>query len=126
MHSLMVRKEFIASHYLIGGDWGKECEPHAHRYILDLELEGSSLDSHNYLVDILQVEEVLKDGIDRYRDRLLNDLPEFSGQNPSIELFSKILALRLSESLKDPRITAVRVTLWESDSAWARYELIRP
>lgn len=126
MHSLMVRKDFIASHYLIGGDWGRECEPHAHRYVLDLELEGRTLDSHNYLVDILRVEEILGTVIVRYRDRLLNDLPEFEGQNPSIELFSRFLAERLSGPLDDPRITTVRVTLWESEAAWARYELSRP
>lgn len=126
MHSLMVRKDFIASHYLIGGDWGRECEPHAHRYVLDLVLEGGSLDENNYLVDILRVEEVLGSVIARYRDRLLNDLPEFKGQNPSIELFSKFLAQRLSEPLDDPRITSLGVTLWENESAWARYELPRP
>lgn len=123
MHSLMVRKNFIANHYLIGGDWGKECEPHAHSYILDLELQGNSLDKNNYLVDILQVEDILASVISRYRDRLLNDLPEFKGQNPSIELFSKFLAERLAEPLHDPRITTLRVTLWENESAWARYEL---
>ncbi len=126
MHSLMVRKDFIASHYLIGGDWGKECEPHAHRYVLDLVLEGRTLDSNNYLVDILRVEEILGSVIARYRDRLLNDLPEFEGQNPSIELFSKFLAERLSEGIGDPRITSLGVTLWETESAWARYQMPRP
>ena len=125
MHSLMVRKDFIASHYLVGGDWGKECEPHAHRYVLDLVLEGQSLDENNYLVDILRVEEVLGSVIARYRDKLLNDLPEFKGQNPSIELFSKFLAKRLSEGIGDPRVTSLGVTLWETESAWARYELPR-
>jgi 6-pyruvoyltetrahydropterin/6-carboxytetrahydropterin synthase len=119
----MVRKDFIANHFLIGGDWGKECEPHAHRYVLDLVLEGRSLDANNYLVDILQVEEILGSVISRYRDKLLNDLPEFKGQNPSIELFSKFIAERLAEPLRDPRIITLRVTLWENESAWARYEL---
>jgi len=126
LHSLMVRKDFIASHFLIGGDWGKECEPHAHRYVLDLVLEGRSLDSNNYLVDIIRVEEIIGAVIDRYRDRLLNDLPEFKGQNPSIELFSKFLAERLSEGIGDPRICGGSVTLWENESAWARCEMRRP
>ena len=125
MHSLMVKKDFIASHFLIGGDWGAENLPHAHRHVLELVLEGKTLDRHNYLVDIVEVEHLLEESIGRYRNRLLNDMESFGGGNPSIELFSKILCTELSDRIRDPSIAKIRVVLWEHESAWAAYEIAR-
>ena len=30
MYKVAVTREFIANHFLIGGDWGDENKPHAH------------------------------------------------------------------------------------------------
>ncbi len=126
MHSLMVKKDFIASHYLVGGDWGAENLPHAHHYALELVLEGQTLDRHNYLVDIVEVEARLEESIGRYRNRLLNETSAFGEGNPSIELFSKILCMELSERIRAPAIGKIKVVLWENESAWAAYEILRP
>jgi len=125
MHSLMVKKNFIANHYLVGGDWGPENKPHAHHYALELILEGRTLNRHNYLVDIVEVEAMLDELIGRYRDRLLNDAPEFGGGNPSIELFSKILCTQMSERINDTAIVKIKAVLWENEAAWAAYEIAR-
>ena len=122
MHSLMVKKDFIASHYLVGGDWGRENLPHSHHYSLELMLEGSSLNKHNYLVDIVEVDAYLEELIATYRDTLLNEAPGFAGQNPSIELFAKILCTAMAGRIPDPGISKVKVVLWENDFAWAGYE----
>ena len=121
----MVKKEFIASHYLIGGDWGNENLPHSHHYVLELVLGGQTLDGHNYLVDIVEVEKELGSLVLRYKDKLINDLPEFQGQNPSIELFSRILCSSIAERIADKRISSIAVTLWEHESAWARFDISR-
>ncbi len=126
MHSLMVKKQFIANHFLIGGDWGNENKPHAHHYSLELIVEGATLDQHMYLVDIVRVEAVLEKLIETYRDKLLNGFTEFEGKNPSIELFSKILCTSLAEKIAEPRLSKIRVVLWEHDSAWAAYEIMQP
>ncbi|TFG58797.1 MAG: 6-carboxytetrahydropterin synthase [Spirochaetales bacterium] len=125
MHSLMVKKDFIASHFLIGGDWGNENKPHAHHYVLELILEGETLDHNNYLVDIVEVEAAMNELILGYKNRLLNDLEDFVGRNPSIELFSKILCTAMSGRIKDPRISALKAVLWENESAWAGYGIRR-
>jgi 6-pyruvoyltetrahydropterin/6-carboxytetrahydropterin synthase len=126
MHSLMVKKDFIASHFLIGGDWGDENYPHSHHYDLELILKAKALNQHEYLVDIVEVESQLGKLIGRFKDKLLNDSPDFGGRNPSIELFSKILCTHLAEKLGDPRICSFQVILWETDSAWAGYEILKP
>ena len=125
MYRVAVRRQFVAQHYLIGGDWGAENQPHSHVYMIELELVGSVLDRHNYLVDIVEIECQLDAAVAAYRDRLLNDLPEFENTNPSVELFSRLLAERLSAAIKAENIRRLAVRLWENDIAWASYELER-
>ncbi len=125
MYTLGVRREFIARHYLIGGDWGPENYPNSHHYVLELQLKGSELDQHGYLVDIVDVEKHLDEIVNYYKDQMLNDKPEFAGLNPSIEHFSRILATSLSTRIKSPNISKLKVVLWENESAWAAYSIDR-
>lgn len=125
MYSLGVRREFIARHFLIGGDWGPENFPNSHHYILELILEGNELDQHGYLVDIVDVEKHLDDVVGYYKEQMLNDKPEFAGLNPSIEHFARILATTLNERIKAKNITGVKVVLWEHANAWAAFQITR-
>jgi len=125
MYTLSVRRDFIARHFLIGGDWGPENYPNSHHYVLELQLEGKELDQHGYLVDIVDVEKHLDEIVSYYKDQMLNDKPEFAGLNPSIEHFSRILATSLSERIKAKNISALKVVLWENESAWAAYHVDR-
>ena len=125
MYTLGVKREFIARHFLIGGDWGPENFPNSHHYVLELQMSGSELDRHGYLVDIVDVERHLDEVVNYYKEQMLNDKPEFEGLNPSIEHFARILATSLSELIKASTITVLKVVLWENDFAWAAYELER-
>ncbi len=123
MYTLGVRREFITRHFLIGGDWGPENFPNSHHYILELQLEGSDLDQHGYLVDIVDVEKHLDEVVGYYKEQMLNDKPEFAGLNPSIEHFARILATTLSERIQAKNITGLKVVLWEHANAWAAYSV---
>jgi len=125
MYTLAVRRNFIARHALIGGDWGPENQPHSHHYVLELQLAGSELDRHGYLVDILDVEKHLNELVARYGEHFLNDFPEFSGLNPSLENFARIVCTRLVDGIRAANIKTVRVQLWENEVAWASYEISR-
>ena len=125
MYQLAVKRDFIAQHYLIGGDWGAENDPHSHHYTVELRMEGAELDQHGYLVDIVDVETSLDALVAHYRDHLLNDLSEFAGLNPSIEHFSRILCSTLVERISAPNITRWTLTVWENEIAWAAYTLDR-
>ena len=125
MYTLGVKRDFIARHYLVGGDWGPENFPNSHHYVLELQLEGKQLDQHGYLVDIVDVEKNLDEIVNYYKDQMLNDKPEFTGLNPSIENFSRILATTLSERIQADNISAVKVILWENESAWAAFRVER-
>lgn len=125
VYTLAVQRDFVAQHFLIGGDWGAENDWHSHHYRLEIQLEGASLDQHGYLVDIVQVEALLTAIVTRYRDKTLNDLAEFAGLNPSIEHFCRIVCANFSNDLDAPNISAVRVQIWENEIAWAAYRLAR-
>jgi 6-pyruvoyltetrahydropterin/6-carboxytetrahydropterin synthase len=125
MYTLRVKREFIARHFLIGGDWGPENFPNSHHYVLELQLAGTELDQYGYLVDIVDVEKHLDEIVNYYNEQMLNDKPEFSGLNPSIEHFARILCAVLSERIRAKNLSAIKVVLWENDSAWAAYELQR-
>ena len=121
MHTFTVGllRAFVAQHRLVGGDWGKENERHSHHYRLEAVFEGDELDGHGYLLDIAQVEPRLDRLVERYRDRMLNDLPEMADQNPSLERFAAVLADGLARDLAAGDVRAVTVKLWESETAFA-------
>ena len=121
MYAVAVKRDFVAQHFLIGGDWGAENELHSHHYAVELRLEGATLDQHGYLVDIVDIETQLDTLVAHYRDQTLNDRPEFAGLNPSIEHFSRILCQTLAERIKAPNINAFTIVVWENDIAWASY-----
>jgi 6-pyruvoyltetrahydropterin/6-carboxytetrahydropterin synthase len=124
MYTLAVKRDFVAQHFLIGGDWGAENTLHSHHYVLELQLEGQQLDPHGYLVDIVDVEARLNAIIDYYRDKTLNDLAEFEGLNPSIEHFSRIVCLHLASAIQADNIAAVTVKIWENEIAWTSYRWV--
>jgi 6-pyruvoyltetrahydropterin/6-carboxytetrahydropterin synthase len=118
-----VLADFIAQHYLVGGDFGPEGSLHSHHYRVELIVSGRHLDSHGFLVDIVKLRAALADVVDRLRDRTLNDLPEFSGLNPGVEILSRVIAESLSRALAREKLQSLTVKLWENDSAWASCRL---
>ena len=121
MYSVAVKRDFIAQHFLIGGDWGPENEKHSHHYAVEVRLEGETLDQHGYLVDIVDIEAQLDALVAYYRDQTLNELPEFEGLNPSIERFSRLLCEALASRIRAETLQAVSVVLWENEVAWASF-----
>jgi 6-pyruvoyltetrahydropterin/6-carboxytetrahydropterin synthase len=120
MYSVAVKRDFVAQHFLFGGDWGAENQRHSHHYQVEVQLEGKVLDEHGYLVDIVAIEAHLEELVGYYRDQTLNDLPEFAKLNPSIEHFSRILCQELVSRINAP-LRAITVKIWENDIAWAAF-----
>jgi 6-pyruvoyltetrahydropterin/6-carboxytetrahydropterin synthase len=120
-YELTVTREFIAQHYLTVPNPGPEGEVHSHHFTVELRFAGPELGEYGYLVDIDAVDALLDDLEDRYRDALLNDLPEFEGLNPSIEHFSRLFGDRVADALSNPTPTGLTVRIWEDDVSWASH-----
>lgn len=121
MYQLMVRRDFVAQHFLTVPNCGPENVWHSHHFAVEVVLEGARLDAHGYLADIDDVKRGLDALVARYRDHTLNDLPEFDGLNPSIEHFARLFCMGLVEHLDVAVLDALRVTIWEDEAAWASY-----
>lgn len=120
MYRLSISRQFIAQHYLIGGDWGDENRLHSHHYRVEVRIEGETLDPHGYLIDIVDLDRSLGALISRFRDRTLNEVPEFSGLNPSIERFAQIVWKALNDDLALAGKRLI-IRVWENDTDWAEY-----
>jgi 6-pyruvoyltetrahydropterin/6-carboxytetrahydropterin synthase len=121
MYSVAVRREFAASHYLVGGDWGAEGDLHAHQYVVELQLRGEKLDQHGFLVDILEIEEHFDELVAHFQHQTLNELSQFAGLNPSVEHFARILCEGFSARLAAQNLSTIAVQVWESPTASASY-----
>ena len=122
MYTLSVARDFVAQHYLTVPDPGPEGEPHGHDYRVEVRLNGPTLNEFGYLVDVDEVHDGLDDLLERYRGTLLNDLPEFDGQNPSVERFASNFGDRLVNRLETDVPTGLVVRMWEDEDAWASHE----
>ena len=121
MYTLAVQRDFIAAHYLIGGDWGPENQLHSHHYRVEVILEALQLDRHGYIVDIVDLESNLEDLADYFKDQTLNELSEFKGLNPSIEHFCRIFLEAVAARIKAANLNALTVKIWENEIAWTSY-----
>ncbi|MFB6304146.1 MAG: 6-pyruvoyl tetrahydropterin synthase family protein [Haloferacaceae archaeon] len=122
MYELCVRRDFVAQHFLTVPDPGPEGDVHSHHYEVEVRFAGPDLNRWGYLVDIDAVEATLDALEDRYRDALLNDLPEFGDDNPSVERFARLFGDRVVERLDADAPERLTVRMWEDESAWASHE----
>lgn len=121
MYTVTVIRDFIAQHFLIGGDWGDENDLHSHHYKVEIQLQGDKLDQHGYLVDIVEIENGLGRVVAYFSDKTLNELPEFKDLNPSIEHFSRIMCEMFSRKISLKNLKSLTLQLWENEVAWASY-----
>lgn len=121
MYKVSVRRDFVAEHFLIGGDWGSENQPHSHDYQVEVQLEGATLDQHGYLVDIVVIKANLEALLNYFQKSTLNELPEFEGLNPSLEHFARIFCDVLSSRVESQNLSAITIKIWEDENAWAEY-----
>ncbi len=121
MYRLGLNRLFTARHYLVGGDWGAENEEHAHQYRLECILKGNHLNHHGFLIDIVELNNVLDGLLLEYENKTLNACAAFNDLNPSVENFARILNQALCEQLGTHLLTSIEIILWEDETAWASF-----
>jgi len=100
---------------------GKCEELHGHNWKVEASVVSGRLNKEGVVIDFKilkqKVEKVLKSLDHSY----LNDLPYFSGKEPSSENIAKYVFDKLKGELKGHPATLKRVTAWESEAASATY-----
>jgi len=120
MYEIAVHSHFSGAHrlrYLHG-----KCEElHGHNWKVEVSVVSNRLGKEGVVIDFgilkQKVEKVLKPLDHTY----LNDLPYFSGIEPSSENIAKYIFSRLKSELKEHPGTLKRVTAWESETSGATY-----
>jgi 6-pyruvoyltetrahydropterin/6-carboxytetrahydropterin synthase len=121
MYEISIIKTLIAQHYLLN-EKGFESKIHSHPYKVEVILSGNRLDKNGYLVNFIEVEKIIDDIIELFRDKILNKLEEFTELNPSLENFAKVFCQKFISRIKVTSINSVVVKIWESEDAWALYQ----
>ena len=119
MYEVTIKREFSAAHMLqeIGG----RCEDlHGHNFTVEATVTAAALTNEGIMVDFRNVKRWLDEVLGVLDHRCLNELPFFSGINPSSENIARFIFDRIREKLP-PGPSLAKVTVWESEDARVSY-----
>ena len=129
MHSVCVRDHFMIAHSLKGEVFGPAQRLHGATYVDDAEFHRAELDADGVVVDIGRASEVLKEMLAELNYRNLDEDDTLSGNNTTTEFLAYVIFQRMAARVRDGALGAsalslssLRVTLHESNVAWAAYE----
>ncbi|QDV09080.1 6-pyruvoyl tetrahydropterin synthase [Planctomycetes bacterium Poly30] len=129
MYSVTVRDRFMIAHSFSGDIFGPAQALHGATYVTDVTFFAAELDPDGLVVDIGAASEVLSSILEDFNFKNLDDLPEFDGKNTTTEfmahvVFDRMLARMTAGDLgaAAKAVTKMKVTLQESDVAFASYE----
>ena len=133
MYSVTKRIDFCYGHRLLEYD-GICKHPHGHNAVAEIEIRTESLDAREMVCDFSDIKRVVKGWIDGELDHkmiLRNDAPLLEplrrlgepvfvvDQNPTVEHIAKLIF----DFTKDSGFPVVRVTVWETPTSFATYDL---
>jgi len=120
MFEVAVRRRFAAAHQLRG--YGGKCENlHGHNWVVQVGVEGSSLDDVGLLMDFKILKGHVDDVLEELDHKYLNDHDWFHSRNPSSENLARYLHEQISTRLDAPELTVSFVRVWESEDSAATY-----
>ncbi len=116
MYEIRVEKHFSAAHHLL--NYEGQCEnPHGHNFVVQVWLQGETLDEANVLFDYKVIKAELNKILDYLDHTDLNELPDFKGHSPSSEFIAKYIYQRLKPAL--PALS--KTCVFETPTACAYY-----
>jgi 6-pyruvoyltetrahydropterin/6-carboxytetrahydropterin synthase len=119
MFKIRIRDSISSAHMLRG--YQGNCERlHGHNYRIEVTICSPDLNNIGILADFREIKQSLKDCLNPLDHRLLNDLPEFSSDNPSAENIARHIFLKLKPMIKEPA-RLFEVEVWESDNCSALF-----
>ena len=128
MYSIKVRENILIAHSLPGEVFGPAQNMHGATYLVDAEFFTDNLNKYNIIMDLGIVSTILKEILKIYNYQNLDDVEEFKGIITTTEFLAedicnKILSKLKSEYIDDYNsLKKIKITLQESNVAWASYE----
>ena len=122
MFEITVEETFSSGHAL--REYRGKCEnPHGHNYKVQVTLQGAQLNRIGLLADFKDLKRMIRAITDRIDHHFLNDLEPFTTINPSAENVAKYFYECIREELTGNAegLRIAYVTLWETDTTYAKY-----
>ncbi len=129
MFSVTVRDRFMIAHSFRGELFGPAQRLHGATYVVDATFRRPALNDDGVVVDIAAAGNLLGGVLGEFNFHNLDELPGLAGRNTTTEFMAKVIFDRLAAQIAkgalgdDGRaLTGLKVSLAESDVAWAAYE----
>ena len=128
MYSITVRNNILIAHSLPGEVFGPAQNMHGATYVVDAEFYAKEINKYNIIMDLGVVTEILSDVLKFYSYKNLDEVEEFKNIITSTEFLAKDIFDRIcrrlqKDYLKDfNKLHKIKITLTESNVAWASYE----
>jgi 6-pyruvoyltetrahydropterin/6-carboxytetrahydropterin synthase len=120
MYEITVLSHFSGAHrlrYLHG-----KCEElHGHNWKVEASVVSDRLNKEGVVIDFNILKQRLEKVLKLLDHTYLNDLPYFSGKEPSSENIAKYIFDKLKRELKNHHGILRKVTAWESETSCATY-----
>jgi 6-pyruvoyltetrahydropterin/6-carboxytetrahydropterin synthase len=128
MYSIKVRENILIAHSLPGEVFGPAQNMHGATYLVDAEFFTDKLNKYNIIMDLGIVSTILKEILKTYNYQNLDELEEFKGIITTTEFLAEDICNKILIKLKNEYIDdynslkKIKITLQESNVAWASYE----
>lgn len=113
-----VTAKFDCAHFLRNYE-GKCAELHGHTYKVEVAVFGTSL-NNGILIDLAVLKKYLKEIIEEFDHKFLNELDYFKEISPTAENICILIAEKMNERIP-PNIRVEYVKVYESDDSYVSY-----
>ena len=128
MYSIKVRENILIAHSLPGEVFGPAQNMHGATYLVDAEFFTDKLNEYNIIMDLGVVTTILKDTLKVYNYKNLDEVDEFKDIITSTEFLAKNICEKILNKLQNNYpddykvLNKIKISLQESNVAWATYE----
>ncbi|MFO7765499.1 MAG: 6-carboxytetrahydropterin synthase QueD [Pelovirga sp.] len=120
MYHLSIITSFAAAHNLL--HYQGDCENlHGHNWKVEVTVTTDTLDHAGLGIDFKILKKHTREIMNYLDHKYLNDLEAFREISPSSEQIARFVFERLEDSLSENEVVVQKVTVWESDNAYAAY-----
>jgi 6-pyruvoyltetrahydropterin/6-carboxytetrahydropterin synthase len=120
MYEISIQTSFSAAHRL--RNYQGDCEAlHGHNWKVQVTVQSRTLNDIGLAIDFKTLKKITGETLDRMDHACLNDIAPFCDINPSSENIARVLYEEMKTSLAACGVSLLKVSVWESDNAWASY-----
>ncbi len=120
MFHLSIITSFAAAHNLL--HYQGDCENlHGHNWKVEVTVSAEDLDKSGLGIDFKILKKHTREVMNYLDHKYLNDLDAFKDISPSSEQIARFIFEQIEKSLQEYEVIVQKVTVWESDNAYAAY-----